>query len=67
MNWKNIASKALHSLLPAAGAALAALIPGLGIPLAAKVALGAAVGYLVKRPRTPKVEELNLAYSEDEH
>lgn len=43
--------KAIHALAPAAGAALAAIVPALGIPVVVKVALGAALGYLVKPAR----------------
>jgi hypothetical protein len=49
--------KVLHALVPAAGAAVAAVVPVLGIPVAAKVAIGAALAYLVKPARpadTPK-------------
>jgi hypothetical protein len=47
--------KVLHALVPAAGAALAAVIPGLAIPVAAKVAIGGFVAYMLKpaRPADP--------------
>ena len=53
MNWKNVFSKVLHAVVPAAGAALAAVVPALGLPVIAKVAIGAALGYIIKPARTP--------------
>lgn len=49
--WKSIGLKFLHAIVPAVGAAVAAIVPALGIPVALKVAIGAAVGYLVKPAR----------------
>ena len=51
MNFKAFFVKLAHALVAAAAAVVAATVPALGIPVAAKAAIGAALGYLVKPAR----------------
>ena len=57
MNWKNIASKALHALIPAGGATVGAVAVAImagtpiGLATLGPVAVGAFLAYMAKKAR----------------